>query len=109
LAVNLNSSVPSNHGVATVFNAKAGLTIPGGEKRPVDLPVNKVEPTTNTPQVRADSQAIKILDEDRQKQEKDNLDAPNRATKLALTAYRDVAKADKREEIQSLVGVDLFV
>lgn len=109
MAVNLNSSLPTNHGVATVFNPKAGLKLPGGEKRPVDLPVKNVEPTTKAPQVKADREAIKLLDEDRQKQEKHNLDSPDRATKQALTAYRDVANADKREEIQSLVGVDLFV
>jgi hypothetical protein len=109
LAVNLNSSLPANHGVATVFNPKAGLKIPGGENRPVDLPVKNVEPATNTPQVKADREAIKFLDEDRQNKEKHNLDSPDRATKEALTAYRDVASTDKREEIQSLVGVDLFV
>lgn len=109
MAVTLNSSVAVDHQIRGVVNPKDGLKDTALEKRSVELPQSKVSDVFNDPIVNHDAATIELLDADRDKKNQSGQDSPDSKTAKALTAYRDIANADKRSEIQSLVGVDLHV
>ncbi len=119
MAVNINSNIPPRQNVASVFNPKTGVDALAPERKQLEAPGTAVPKTARSEQVKADPATILTLDEERNKAanapgnidsiEGSKLDAPDRNAQKALTAYRDVGLADKRSEIQALVGVDLFV
>lgn len=122
MAININPNIQANQNVASVFNAKNRVKDLAAEKKLLDAPL--VVPQSQEV-VKADEATLLQLDADRhqhqhqqqqqQQQQADSneagasRDAPDRHTKQALTAYRDVGLAEKRSEIQALVGVDIYV
>ena len=109
MAVNLNSGIQSNQNVTSIFNPQTRLKDVASDKRDLETLVSPVNKAEKSVPVKQDAEAIARLDAQRNKNAQTNLDNPDRRTRQALNAYRDVAQSDKREEIQSLVGVDFFV
>jgi hypothetical protein len=88
------------------------LKVVAPDKKVLEAPGTAVPKTQRPEKVKADAATITSLDEDREKASQaatKDLQTPNRNSQKALTAYRDIELADKRSEIQSLVGVNLFV
>lgn len=116
MAVNFNSNLPANQGIAGNPNpvkrlkdvARPEQTQQAQEqqerlKRAQELPPSQP--------VRIDQQAIQALDAQRQQSERNRttFDNPDRATAKALNTYNNVANAEKKDELHSLLGVDLYV
>jgi hypothetical protein len=111
LAVEFNANLGASQTVATIFNRQSeikGIAAEQQRSQEQQQQSNIAEVAKSAP-VRADITTIEKLEADRSDQHQATLDAPDRNTQKAITAYRDLANTQKREEIQSLVGVDLFV
>lgn len=122
MAININSNLIADQSVASVFNQKTGIRDVIAEKKLLDDPGRAVPEVAGGGEVRADEATLLSLDAERENQGEGqnggnrdgnsgnaSLDTPDRNTQKALTAYRNVALADRRSEIASLVGVDIFV
>jgi capsule polysaccharide export protein KpsE/RkpR len=113
LAVNLNANPVASQTVANVFNSPPAVRDVTAQERRLQEQLqqqqSKITEAAKTPVIKSDAATVQRLDADRAKQPHANFDAPDRNTQKALTAYRDVGKAQEREKYQSLVGVDLFV
>jgi hypothetical protein len=127
LAVNFNSNIPANQTVATVFNPKDRIKDVTADKKlaedqklqPKKLPEGEVKAADEATLARLDAERQAAADDNSSNGNSnsnsnndkghDGLEKPDPYTKKALTAYRDVGLAEKRSEIQSLVGVDVYI
>lgn len=112
MAVNLNSNAAAYQNVAQVFNSNTRVNDAARQKTP-QLPAPE-QTSQNLPQpqkVKTDQKVVQALDAQRDQDERHRttFDNPNRTTAKALNAYNSVANADRKEEIHSLLGVDLYV
>jgi hypothetical protein len=99
MTLNVNQSLNATANVATVFS--------GAQPRRA---LSSDEQTTELPQgrgVRASQAATDRLDDERrQRSSFDN--ATDRKAQFAVNAYESLAKEQRRSEVQSLLGVDLY-
>ncbi|WP_018692637.1 hypothetical protein [Algicola sagamiensis] len=77
---------------------RQGLNTP--EQTPNDQPPQQREPS-----IRQDPRGIEVLEQSRTVIS----DVPGRNASLAIEAYEGLATLSRREELESLVGVDVFV
>ncbi|HEX5792479.1 MAG TPA: hypothetical protein VFY01_04335 [Rheinheimera sp.] len=99
MTLNINAAVNATQSLSTVFN--------GAEPRRAQL---RNEQATELPQgrgVRASSAVIERLDDERREQAnfRSNTD---RRSQQAIDAYQSQANEQRRSEVQSLLGVDLY-
>lgn len=99
MTLNINSVANATQSISTVFN--------GTEPRRAQ-PRN--EQTTELPQgrgVRASAAVIDRLDDER-RQQANFRSATDRRSQQAIDAYQSQANEQRRSEVQSLLGVDLY-
>lgn len=109
MAVNFNSPLAPYQGAGKVIKSKTEDQKLSNEQRPLATPIDKVTKTHPPQVIKSDDAALVRLDEQRKNKDFTSFDKPDRVTKQALKAYGDVANAQKRSEIASVVGVDLYV
>lgn len=114
MAVNFTTNLPTTRNVGTVINPQGGVNEVARQKvqeQNQNLQEQKVQELQHTQVIRSDDKVIEALDLQRQQEDRQRttLDSPDRPTKKALNAYNSVANADKKEQLQSLLGVDLYV
>ena len=99
MTLNINAAANATQSISTVFN--------GAEPRRAQL---RNEQATELPQgrgVRASSEVIDQLDDERRKQS--NFAAgSDRRSQQAIDAYQSQANEQRRSEVQSMLGVDLY-
>lgn len=99
MTLNINAAANATQSISTVFN--------GAEPRRAQL---RNEQATELPQgrgVRASSEIIDQLDDERRKQS--NFAAgSDRRSQQAIDAYQSQANEQRRSEVQSMLGVDLY-
>ncbi|MFC3032519.1 hypothetical protein ACFOEE_08315 [Pseudoalteromonas fenneropenaei] len=83
--------------------------------RPQQKPVDASSRQQNTQQldaekhyVRSSDKAVALLDAQQQDKRSAIYDQPNFKNGVAISAYKNVANDARRQEIRSLIGVDLF-
>ena len=100
MTLNINSAANATQSVSTVFN--------GTEPR--RAPQQRDEQRTELPPgrgVRASTEVINRLDDERREQA--NFRATtDRRSQQAIDAYQSQANEQRRSEVQSLLGVDLY-
>ena len=99
MTLNINSAANATQSISTVFN--------GTEPRRAQL---RNKQTTELPQgrgVRASSAVIDRLDDERRQQANFRA-ATDRRSQQAIDAYQSQANEQRRSEVQSLLGVDLY-
>lgn len=99
MTLNINSAANATQSISTVFN--------GAEPRRAQL---RNEQTTELPQgrgVRASSAVIDRLDDERRQQASQRA-GTDRRSQQAIDAYQSQANEQRRSEVQSLLGVDLY-
>ena len=99
MTLNINTAANATQSISTVFT--------GAEPRRVQ---QRNEQTTELPQgrgVRASNEVISQLDDERRRQA--NFSAANdRRSQQAIDAYQSQANEQRRSEVQSMLGVDLY-
>lgn len=99
MTLNINAAANATQSISTVFN--------GAEPRRAQL---RNEQAAELPQgrgVRASSEVIDRLDDERRKQS--NFAAgSDRRSQEAINAYQSQANEQRRSEVQSMLGVDLY-
>ena len=119
MAINFSSSI-NRPTIERVVNPKsAELKESKQLKSNESERVNGLDQTTNPGVIKADENAILALDREHQQQQnsqnpspgenKTIKDSPDRESIKAISAYQNVAQADKKEQISALVGVDIYV
>ena len=99
MPLNINAAANATQSISTVFN--------GAEPRRVQF---RSEPGTELPAgrgVRANSDIIDRLDNERRQQASSGSNLDNRSQQ-AIDAYQSQANEQRRSEVQSLLGVDLY-
>ena len=99
MTLNINSNINASANIATVFN--------GNEPRRAPLPQSE---RTELPQgrgVRASSEVVAQLDDERREQNSTRF-ASDRRNQQAIDAYQNEANQQRRSEVQALLGVDLY-
>jgi hypothetical protein len=103
MTLNVNQNLNASAGITNVFSGnEAGRIAQNNAQREV--------PRTELPQgqgVRASSAVIERLDDERRQQS--NFRAgTDRRSQQAIDAYQSQANDQRRSEVQSLLGVDLY-
>ncbi len=100
------------HSVASIFNPQGNVI--DAESRRVDDQASqrRIPPPEQQPQIRNNRQAIQLLDQQEQQREQQNnttFDLPGRNGQQAVSAYQSLANQEKRSELESMLGVDIYV
>ncbi|MDP5141413.1 hypothetical protein [Rheinheimera baltica] len=99
MTLNINSAANSTQSISTVFN--------GAEPRRA-LPRN--EEATELPKgrgIRASAEVTDRLDDER-RQQTNFRSATDKRSQQAIEAYQSQANEQRRSEVQSMLGVDLY-
>ena len=100
MTLNINSAANATQSISTVFN--------GAEAR--RAPQSRDEQRTELPPgrgVRASTEVINRLDDERREQTNFR-STTDRRSQQAIDAYQSQANEQRRSEVQSLLGVDLY-